>query len=299
MQLADTSAKGQGRLLGFIARHRVTVYFVCTFAISWGGALVVAAPEWMHGHSLPKMTGLMMFPVMLLGPSVTGVALTRILGGEEALKKLFGEMRRARVGRWYAGLLIPPGVILLVLIALAACVSPVYAPNKFFIGVSFGVLAGFLEEIGWTGFATRTLLARGAGFSGAVMIGVFWGCWHLPVIDFLGTAWPHGSYLLAYFFAFVAVMTAMRVLIAWLYANTRSVLLAQLMHVSSTGSLVALSPPMATARQEAFWYCIYAGVLWVVVAFVMFRNGASLKLKQNPSDVDCRTDVPPLHLTQE
>lgn len=265
----------------FIARHQLVVYFVCTFAISWTGALAVAAPEWMRTHSLSKMTGLLMFPVMLLGPAVMGIALTRIVGGAESLKELFAQMRRARVGKWYAGLLIPPVLILLVLLALAVCVSPVYTPNRFFIGVSFGLAAGFLEEIGWTGFAFRTLLARGSGFLGAVMLGLIWGLWHLPVIDFLGTAWPHGSYLPAFFFAFVAAMTAIRVLIAWLYAKTRSVLLAQLMHVSSTGSLVALSPPRATAGQEAFWYCAYAGALWVVVAFVMFMSG--LKLRSDAS----------------
>jgi membrane protease YdiL (CAAX protease family) len=180
------------------------------------------------------------------------------------------------VGRWYAGLLIPPGVILLVLLGLAAFVSPVYAPNRFFIGISFGLIAGFLEEIGWTGFAFRTLSTRRSGFSAAVLIGLLWGLWHMPVIDFLGTAWPHGSYLPAYFLAFIAVMTAMRVLIAWLYTNTKSVLLAQLMHVSSTGSLVALSPPMATARQEAFWYSIYAAILWALVALVVSKTGAGL-----------------------
>lgn len=257
----------------FIARHQLVVYFVCTFAISWGGALAVAAPEWMRTHSLSKMTGLLMFPVMLLGPAVMGIALTRIIGGTEALKELFAQMRRIRVGRWYAGLLIPPVVILVVLLVLTACVSPAYVPNRFFIGVSFGLAAGFLEEIGWTGFALRTLLARGSGFSATVLLGLIWGLWHLPVIDFLGTAWPHGPYLLAFFLAFVAAMTAIRVLIAWLYAKTRSVLLAQLMHVSSTGSLVALSPPRATAGQEAFWYCAYAGALWVVVALVLFRSG--------------------------
>ena len=52
-------------------------------------------------------------------------------------------------------------------------------------------------------------------------------------------------------------MTAMRVLIAWIYTNTKSVLLAQLMHVSSTGSLVLFSAARVTALQEAMWYALY------------------------------------------
>ncbi len=50
-------------------------------------------------------------------------------------------------------------------------------------------------------------------------------------------------------------MTAMRVLIAWTYSNTNSVLLAQLLHASSTGSLAVFSPHV-TAAQESLWYAI-------------------------------------------
>ena len=269
--MTDTGMPRQQRLRSLVTRHPVTIYFVATFAISWTGAMAVAAPALMRGAPLPKMAGLMMFPIMLLGPCLTGVALARIAGGASGLKELLTQMRRIRLGGWYAGLLIPPSLILAVLLFLKTCVSSVYAPNKFFIGIAFGVIAGFLEEIGWMGYAFRALSVQRSEFSAAVLIGLLWGFWHLPVIDFLGTASPHGSYLIPYFLAFIAVMTAMRVLIAWLYANTKSVFLTQLMHVSSTGSLVALSPPAVTAQQEAMWYGIYAVILWVVVALLCLR----------------------------
>ena len=264
-------------LRAFIARHQVTAYFVGTFAISWTGALAVATPALLRGNPLSKMTGLMMFPIMLLGPSLTGIALTRVVGGLIGLNALFMQMRRIRLGRWYTGLLIPPTLIFLVLLFMKTYVSEVYTPNRFFIGIAFGLIAGFLEEIGWIGFAFRALSAQRSELSAAVLIGVLWGFWHLPVIDFLGTASPHGSYLIPYFIAFIVLMTAMRVLIAWLYVNTKSIFLAQLMHVSSTGSLVALSPPLVTARQEAIWYGIYAGILWLVVGLVVFKTGVHLQ----------------------
>ncbi len=56
-------------------------------------------------------------------------------------------------------------------------------------------------------------------------------------------------------------MTAIRVLIAWVYSNTKSVLLAQLFHAFSTGSLVVFSPPRVTAAQESLWYAVYAAAL--------------------------------------
>lgn len=278
--MTRTLTQRERQLRAFVGRHSVTLYFAATFAISWAGALAVAAPILMRGDPLPKMAGLMMFPIMLLGPCLTGIALTRIVDGAIGLKELWAQMRRIRVGGWYAVLLAPPVLILIALLFLKTFVSDTYAPNKFFIGVAFGVVAGFLEEIGWMGFAFRAMSVQRSELSAAVLIGLLWGFWHLPVIDFLGTTSPHGSYLFPYFLAFTAVMTAIRVIIAWLYANTGSVFLAQLMHVSSTGSLVALSPPVVTARQEVIWYGVYAGILWIVVALVVYKTGVRLKVQR-------------------
>jgi len=82
--------------------------------------------------------------------------------------------------------------------------------------------------------------------------------------------------MIAYFFAFIAAMTAMRVLIGWMYVNTQSVTLAQLMHVSSTGSLIMFSPPHVNAAQEALWYGVYAAALWITVSIVAIFYGKLL-----------------------
>jgi uncharacterized protein len=242
-----------------LQRHPVAGYFALTYAISWTGAFAVAAPNLLRHEAVPKMSGLLIFPVMLLGPSVAGIVLTRILDGPRGLRDLRSRLFRFRFpARWYAALLIPPLLILAVLFCLKTFVSPVFAPNRFFIGMLFGVAAGFFEEIGWMGYA------------------LLWGVWHLPVIDYLGRATPHGAYWLRYFAAFAMAMTAMRVLIAWIYANTESVLLAQLLHVSSTGALVAFSPAGVTPGQEALWYAVYGIALWIAVAIVVKTYGTRL-----------------------
>ncbi|PYT84522.1 MAG: hypothetical protein DMG41_27140 [Acidobacteria bacterium] len=198
-------------------------------------------------------------------------------GWRQRVRDLFSRMRRIRAGaRWYATLLLPPALMLTVLLCLKTLVSPVYAPNRFFVGVSFGIVAGLFEEIGWTGYAFPKMARTGNGLGAAIALAMLWGTWHIPVIDYLGTATPHGAHWLGYFLAFTAAMTAMRVLIAWIYANTKSVALAQFMHASSTGSLVVLSPGAVTARQETAWYAVYAAALWLIVALVAAGYGPQL-----------------------
>jgi uncharacterized protein len=108
--------------------------------------------------------------------------------------------------------------------------------------------------------------ARLGWLSAALLLGVLWGLWHLPVVDSLGAASPHGSSWPEFFAAFITVLAAIRVLIAWTYEHTGSLRLAQFLHASS---LVMLSAPRVTPAQEALWYAIYAAVLWAIVITVI------------------------------
>jgi uncharacterized protein len=256
-----------------LRRHPATCYFLITFFLSWLGAFLVAAPHLLRREPLSTLTGILMFPAMLVGPFFTGIFLTALFDGRSGIRNLFSRLGRWRVPlRWYAPLLIPPAFTLVLLSLLKIFLSPVYSPNRFWLGVAFGVPAGFFEEIGWIGFAYPKMSRTWPPLSAAIFLGLLWSLWHLPVINFLGTAVPHGSYWLRFFLAFAAAMTAMRILICWLYAHTQSVLLAQLLHVCSTGSLVVFSPPRANAAQESLWYALYACSLWLLVALLAFTQ---------------------------
>ena len=257
-----------------VRRYPVRIYVVLTYAISWTGALVIAAPYLLRNASIPKLIGLKMFPIMLLGPMLASITLTWLGDGKLGLKNLTSRMRGVHFpARWFIAPLIPPTLLFAVLTGLKTVVSSVYAPNSFLIGIMFGAVAGFFEEIGWMGYAFPKLCLKHNALASGIMLGLIWGVWHFPVIDHLGAATPHGSFWIPYFLAFIAAMSAMRVLMAWIYVNTKSVLPAQLMHASSTGSLVILSPPDVTAAQETLWYAVYACFLWIGVALIVAKSG--------------------------
>ena len=93
--------------------------------------------------------------------------------------------------------------ILIVLYSMKAFVSPIFSRGSFLAGIGFGIPAGFLEEIGWTGYAFPKMCGKMSPLTAGMLLGLLWGSWHLPVIDFLGTATPHGRYLAPYFLAFI------------------------------------------------------------------------------------------------
>jgi len=217
-----------------------------------------------------------MFPAMLLGPSIAGLVLTKAIHGTEGLRVLSARVRRIGSVRWLATFVIPPGLVLAVLFGLKMFGSPAFEPNLFPMGLTFGCMAGFFEEIGWTGFAFPAMRLRRNPFGAAVSLGLLWAAWHIPVIDYLGAATPHGKFWLPFLLAFAGAMTAMRVLICWVYANTESVLLAQMLHASSTGALAVLSPAHVSAGEEVLWYGVYAVLLWITVGIIVMRWGTAL-----------------------
>lgn len=256
-------------------RHRPLTAF---FALAYGASLValgvIGLPS-LHA-SAGQLAPLVMFPLMVVSVGAAGIVLTGTVDGRPAVRDLLRGVRRWRVRpRYYLALLIPPACILGALLLLHAFVSPAFTSNLFPIGLAFGVIAGFFEEFGWSGFAYPRMRARLGALRGAVLIGILWGLWHVPVVDSLGAASPHGGALPWFFLAFVLVLTSLRLLIAWIYTRTGSLLIAQATHASSTGFLVVLGAAHVTAAQEAMWYAAYGALLGgvaVVAWWVTWRR---------------------------
>lgn len=259
-----------------IQRHPVSAYFGLAFVVSWAGSLAAVGPRFLRGEAMQGTDWMVIALLMLAGPSLAGIALTYLVDGRPGLQDLFARMRRWRVaGRWYAALLIFPALIVAVLLALFALASPDFAPVFFLPGILVGLLAGFFEEIGWTGFAFPRMRMKRSALQASIYLGLIHALWHL-LADYLGASGARGIYWLPHFVMFFGFVAALRVVIAWVYTNTESVLLAQLMHASSTGFLAILVPLSLSPANDTLFYGIYGATLWVAVAVVAATYGKHL-----------------------
>lgn len=272
-------------LAGRVRRAPLRWYFAGAFGLS-ALALTVIGPPKFHAGSRPA-GALAMFPLMVVGVGALGVALTAATAGRVGLHSLRSRLRFPATRAWLLVLVIPPAAIIGTLEALRVLASSNYTPQLFVFGIPAGLLAGGFEELGWTGFAYPRIRLRLSWFPSALLLGVLWGVWHLPVVDALGAASPHRTAWPAFFAAFITMIVTLRVLIAWVYENTGSILVAQGLHASSSGSLVIFGAPHVTAAQEATWYFAYACVLGAVaVIAVRYTKSAHRPLSPIPDGPD-------------
>jgi membrane protease YdiL (CAAX protease family) len=258
----------------FAQRYPLVLYFGLAYGITWGDILIYLSSKGFQLSAIRTPDVLVMFLLMLLGPSLGGLLSSGILSGRAGLAEVWQRLTTVRVGwPWYAiALLTNPLLYLAILWVLSTTVSTVFKPSVQLAGLAIGLMAGGFEEIGWTGFATPRLLARRGVLKAGVTLGVIWALWHMLAdfagnISTLGAAWP-----LVFILFWILPLTAYRILMTWVYSHTHSIFVAQLMHASYTGWLLALSP--ATNSQQALlWQIALAAGLWGLVALVTYPDG--------------------------
>jgi membrane protease YdiL (CAAX protease family) len=256
-----------------LRRHPVRSFFALTYAISWGGILIVmAASDFDLLDQRPLDTGFI-FVLMLLGPSLSGLALTALLQGRQGLRQFGASLVHWRVGiRWVLfAMLTMPLLLIAVLWPLGAFADSAFMPRFQWPMFALGLIAGGFEEIGWTGFAAPRLLEGRRPFVAGLLIGLAWALWH-ALVDFRQNVHVMGAiWWLEFGVLYLAALTAYRVLMTWVYANTRSLPLAMLMHASYTGWLLVLYPATSFG-QGLVWQSGFAIALWLAVAMSKLRG---------------------------
>ncbi len=273
----------------FIKTHPVLTYFALTFAISWGGlAVLVGGPS---GITAEQITApfFVLYLATVAGPIIAGVLLTGIFYGRPGLRELLSRLLKWRVGaRWYAVALLAAPLSLSITLFVLTYTSPVFLPGIFatsnnvsllfgfsanekasflLFALVLGLVNGFIEELGWTGFAIPKLTPRYGVLSTGLVVGFLWGAWHF-LSNYLGSASDAGGlslllYMPVLLFSF---LPPFRVLMVWVYDRTGSLLLAILMHASLNVFWFISTPLAITGAQRVTWYLAWAVVLWILVA---------------------------------
>jgi len=256
----------------FVKGSPLSIYFILTFFISWGAILLLVGP---NGIPVAPDQAVTLGMAILLGPSITSILLTGLTSGKAGFRELISRLFRWRVSlRWYAvAFLTAPLSTAMILLALSLF-SAEYVPSIFtsddkvtllIMGIVAGLMVGFFEELGWTGFAIPRMKSRGVLATGLI-VGLLWGAWHFILF------WESDSFtgmlpfalLLARLFSW---LPAYRILMVWVHKHTESLLVVILMHLSLVATLLIIDPVLTGASLLTF-ILVRAVVFWVLAVMV-------------------------------
>jgi len=266
--------------LAFVRRHPILTFYSLAIAISWAGILlVIGGPANLPGTA--EQIKKLFLPVMLAwlaGPSLAGIAMTGVVSGMTGYREMLARLRRWRVGaRWYAVALLTAPLVYVTLCFALSLIWPEFISGILvtsdkaplvLMGLAYGLLGGgFLEELGWTGFAVPRLRRRHGVFGTGLIVGLLWGAYHFSVIFWATSPSPSGSLGLAILLAqLFAWLPAYRVLMVWVHDHAQSLLVAMLMHAVLTAGMLILQPAEMADVTLLTWLLAFAAAWWAIVA---------------------------------
>lgn len=234
----------QRGLLGAVRRGPLRAFVILALAGSW----LAWIPYLLSAHGLGiwdftfpggSLGGqlLGMLPGAYLGPIGAALAVTAITDGRPGLRAWARRLWHWKVSwRWYAGILLsaPAAMALAAFVFSGGDVQvPSTAALLSFVPVFFIqlVTTGLAEEPGWRDFALPRAQRLYGALRAAVLIGVVWGVWHLPLF---ATEWGAPADLTWYRpIEFVAFCITFNVVMTWVFNRTgQSLPMAMLLHVS-------------------------------------------------------------------
>jgi membrane protease YdiL (CAAX protease family) len=265
--------------MSWLRTHQVAAFVALTFAISWTIWLAMAAGR----LSIATPTGAVLNVIGMAGPSIASLILAAVLGGPVLRRLLDGFSLSLVSARWTVVAVALPLLMVAVAIAISVAVLGGRVPvvTAGVIGALVGewvrilFLGGPLEEeLGWRGFALPRLQLRHTALRAAVLLGLVWGLWHIPLYFVPGTGQYEtvaGASSPGFAIgAFVVWTVGLSILFTWLFNETRgSLIVVMLFHASvNLGSYVPAA--VGSTGGSSFLYAI---VTWIVALAVVWRFG--------------------------
>lgn len=266
----------------FVRRHALVTFFVLAYGLSWLAWLPYVLSE--NGLGLvavrfPELLGsdqfLGVLPGAYLGPVTAAFIVTAAAEGRIGLRHWASRLTRWRVGwRWYVGILTAvPVAVTLATFAAPGAASQARMPSAVvLLGYLPMLLVQFLttavaEEPGWRDFALPRLQRRYGAVVGTVVLGVWWGVWHLPLYLTLWGGFPDVTWWQP--IEFVAACVPLSIVMTWVFNRTgESVPMVMLLHASVNSVFSLVWPqmfPQLTARDSGHVVLLSATVVALVL----------------------------------
>jgi membrane protease YdiL (CAAX protease family) len=136
------------------------------------------------------------------------------------------------------------------------------------------------EEIGWRGFLAPRMNQLLGFRGGAILTGLIWTCWHLPLLLFAdynnGTPWWYGMG------CFTVMVVSISVVMSWLRLKSGSLWTGVLLHASHNLYIQALLTPATTAHGSVTAYAIGEFGFAVPVVALAIAIGVLVKAGKGP-----------------
>jgi uncharacterized protein len=247
-------------------------YFGLAFGIAW---LFWLFPVLASHGAFPMGSGAQLACLFAgsFGPFVAAFLSVYRDGGWLAVREFAGRSLRYRMGVLYflAAMLLVPAAGALAMLWLASHGGPPFAINVALshfplLYVELFAFGGSVnEEFGWC-YATDRLQQTYSLPRTAPLLGVIWGCWHIPLFFITGLTQSFMP-----FWAFLIFTVALRIVIVWGYASTgRSILIALLFHTASNFAFNLYNVVDRTPRHDERGFIAFALIMLAISLGVIF-----------------------------
>jgi uncharacterized protein len=256
----------------------LTRYFLVTYGWTWS----VWWTAVFAGRASLEVPLSLLFVLGGLGPAVGTASVVRSTDRayrKEFVRRLWDPKRIS--GFWWLALAAVSVVPALAgYLAAAAAGRPPIAETTGTFGsvafvVGFGLAAGAVEEPGWRGVALDVLQSRLAPAVAALLIGIPWAVWHLPLFFLEGTYQHALGFGSARFWLFNFFLLLLSVLYVWLCNGSRgSILIAILAHAGTNvaGSLIP-QDTLSDAFRSVVTLLAVGAVVWRTRGRLNFHAG--------------------------
>ena len=256
-------------------------FFALSFGLAWGIiAILLLFTAQIEAIFGPVGSTNPLFILAVYAPGIVGVSLVLWHYGFRGLLSFFKRLTLWRMPlAWWVYLLVGIPAFVYLSAALNGTITDPFPFSSFYAVLSafvFSLLLGPMgEEFGWRGVALPLLQRRFAPLWAGLILGMFWGLWHLPSFFLSGT--PQSSWSIV---PFLLGLVAIAIILTPMFNASRgSILIAILYHLQLMNPIFPETQPW-----ENYIFIIVAVVVVVVNRKAMLRREGAVTEVLMPED---------------